>query len=169
MLTWKISVAGIGEHRHLRLPFSTDFDSAQVIPVYWTKVQYTALPPPCIVTLKERISTRSNDHENVSIFTIDIRRGGSGHRAGSLHLPLSADFDGHNAQAAHQSRPEDQSFGRTGQCVHPSPRISASRCTGGGASELRYALFERLAGPNGRACRRLNGGYRRTLLHVADA
>ena len=65
--------------------------------------------------------------------------------------------------------PKISPFGGPGQCVHPSPRISTSRSADGGASEFRYALFERVARPDQWPGRRLNGGYRRPLFHAAHA
>ena len=65
--------------------------------------------------------------------------------------------------------PKTSPFGGPANAFTHLRAFPPAECEDGGASELRHALFERVARPDQWARRRLHGGYRRPLFHAADA
>ena len=109
-----------------------------------------------------------DDDAERSLRRSDHRGRSARDRRGSLRLFLPADHDGRHPPATDQHEARLRAR-RPDEPVRERPGIPGRRYAGRRPPQLRHALFERLAGPDQGAGRRLRPRHRRPLLPPAHA
>ena len=142
----------------------------------------TAVVPACLRPLSD--TTQRSKHETEQFHSRcananragrrsscrhGLRAGSARHRRRCLPLLLPARHDGHHAEAVREYRARQRVRQRPDEHVRQRPGVSARRFEGRRASQLRHALFHRVAGPHQGGAGRLRAGHGRAVLPPADA